>query len=144
LSERMGRRVTSKHHAKVMDEMARLIPSYGGIDYDRLREECGLVWPCPTKKHPGTPVLHANEFTHGKGKFHFPVSLAVDRRGRFHVLDSHRGEVLVFSAQGERQGGYAREGWLEGRLHYPTFIFADDEDRMFVVDQQNGRVSVFK
>ncbi len=70
LSERMGRRVTSKHHAKVMDEMARLIPSYGGIDYDRLREECGLVWPCPTKKHPGTPVLHENAFTHGKGKFH--------------------------------------------------------------------------
>jgi len=69
ISEKMGRKVTSAHPEEVMDEISRLVPSYGGIDFCRL-EDGGLVWPCPTREHPGTPVLHAKEFTRGKGLFH--------------------------------------------------------------------------
>jgi formate dehydrogenase alpha subunit len=54
--------------AKVMDEIASLTPSYGGISYKRL-ENGGLQWPCPTPKHPGTPILHTQQFTRGKGRF---------------------------------------------------------------------------
>ncbi len=52
----------------IMDEAARLTPSYGGISYRRL-EEGGLQWPCPTPEHPGTPILHTERFTRGKGRF---------------------------------------------------------------------------
>lgn len=69
VSRKMGRQVVSHHPHEVMDEISRLIPSYGGIDYCRL-DDGGLVWPCPTKDHPGTPVLHEYEFARGKGKFH--------------------------------------------------------------------------
>jgi len=51
-----------------MEEIARLTPSYGGVTYERL-EECGLQWPCPTKDHPGTPILHVGRFVCGLGKF---------------------------------------------------------------------------
>jgi predicted molibdopterin-dependent oxidoreductase YjgC len=51
-----------------MDEIARLTPSYGGISLERL-EAGGLQWPCPDKKHPGTPILHTKKFTRGKGRF---------------------------------------------------------------------------
>jgi len=51
-----------------MDEIARLTPSYGGISYRRL-EKGGLQWPCPTEEHPGTPILHTEIFTRGKGQF---------------------------------------------------------------------------
>jgi len=54
--------------SQIMDEIASLTPSYGGISYDRL-EEGGLQWPCPTQDHPGSPILHAETFTRGKGKF---------------------------------------------------------------------------
>ncbi|HEY54964.1 MAG TPA: molybdopterin-dependent oxidoreductase, partial [Dehalococcoidia bacterium] len=54
--------------AKIMDEIASLTPSYGGISYKRL-EKGGLQWPCPTKEHPGTPILHTKQFTRGKGRF---------------------------------------------------------------------------
>jgi formate dehydrogenase alpha subunit len=54
--------------AQIMDEIASLTPSYGGISYQRL-EEGGLQWPCPTPQHPGTPVLHTQQFTRGKGRF---------------------------------------------------------------------------
>jgi formate dehydrogenase alpha subunit len=54
--------------SEVMEEIARLTPSYGGVNYERL-EECGLQWPCPTKEHPGTPILHVGRFVCGLGKF---------------------------------------------------------------------------
>ncbi len=53
---------------QIMDEIASLTPSYGGISFDRL-EDGGLQWPCPTAEHPGTPILHTQKFTRGKGKF---------------------------------------------------------------------------
>ncbi len=56
------------HPAEIMEEISRLTPSYGGISYKRL-EGGGLQWPCPTKAHPGTPILHTQQFTRGKGRF---------------------------------------------------------------------------
>ena len=32
-------------------------------------ESGGIQWPCPTVDHPGTPFLHAEKFTRGKGRF---------------------------------------------------------------------------
>ncbi len=52
----------------IMEEIRRLTPSYGGINYQRL-ENGGLQWPCPTDDHPGTPILHVNTFVRGKGRF---------------------------------------------------------------------------
>jgi predicted molibdopterin-dependent oxidoreductase YjgC len=52
----------------VMDEIAALTPSYGGIAYDRL-DRGALQWPCPNRGHPGTPVLHVGQFTRGRGLF---------------------------------------------------------------------------
>ncbi|MEE8473159.1 MAG: formate dehydrogenase subunit alpha [Dehalococcoidia bacterium] len=54
--------------SQIMDEIARVTPSYGGISYSRL-EGGGLQWPCPTPDHPGTPILHTQNFTRGKGRF---------------------------------------------------------------------------
>ncbi|MBI4296756.1 MAG: formate dehydrogenase subunit alpha [Chloroflexi bacterium] len=54
--------------AQIMDEIARVTPSYGGISFRRLEKE-SLQWPCPTPEHPGTPILHTQQFTRGKGKF---------------------------------------------------------------------------
>ncbi|HUT85289.1 MAG TPA: formate dehydrogenase subunit alpha, partial [Elusimicrobiales bacterium] len=56
--------------SEIMDEIASLTPSYGGMDYKRL-DPYGLQWPCPDKNHPGTKYLHKDKFTKGKGTF-FP------------------------------------------------------------------------
>jgi predicted molibdopterin-dependent oxidoreductase YjgC len=55
--------------AAIMDEIAQVTPGYGGIHHHRLAG-AGLVWPCPTDDHPGTPILHVEKFTRGRGKFH--------------------------------------------------------------------------
>jgi formate dehydrogenase alpha subunit len=54
--------------SEIMEEIRNLTPSYGGISYQRL-DNGGLQWPCPTDDHPGTPILHTNIFTRGKGRF---------------------------------------------------------------------------
>lgn len=53
---------------EIMDELRRLTPIYGGMDYDRLGT-VGLQWPCTDDEHPGTRYLHKGDFARGKGLF---------------------------------------------------------------------------
>ena len=57
-----------EHPSQIMDEIARVTPSYGGISFNRLETE-SLQWPCPTEEHPGTTILHTTLFSRGKGHF---------------------------------------------------------------------------
>ena len=63
-----GKGFDFEHPSQIMEEITHLTPSYGGITYERLEKE-GLQWPCPTKDHPGTPILHSDMFIRGKGRF---------------------------------------------------------------------------
>ncbi len=69
VATRMGYPMNYPDASAVQDEIASLTPSYGGIRYDRI-EKVGLQWPCPNRDHPGTKILHRDQFTRGKGKFH--------------------------------------------------------------------------
>ncbi len=69
LAQRMGGRGWDyPDPAAIMDEVAEVAPIYGGIHFDRLEGE-GLQWPCPTRDHPGTPILHVEKFSRGRGLF---------------------------------------------------------------------------
>ncbi len=68
LSTRMGYAMSYESAEAIMEEIAKVTPSYAGIDYKRL-EEGGIHWPCPNKEHPGTPILHTQQFPIGKGVF---------------------------------------------------------------------------
>ncbi|MDP2859640.1 MAG: formate dehydrogenase subunit alpha, partial [Bacillota bacterium] len=70
IAKRMGARgFEFNGPAAIMEEIASLTSIYGGVSYDRLEKE-GLQWPCPTREHPGTPILHTQQFptSTGKGK----------------------------------------------------------------------------
>jgi formate dehydrogenase alpha subunit len=54
--------------SEIMVEMASLTPQYGGIDFERIDKQV-LRWPCPTKEHQGTRILHSQKFTKGLGVF---------------------------------------------------------------------------
>ena len=69
VAERMGTPMSYPGPAAIMDEIAALTPIYGGITHGRLDRQ-SLQWPCPTGDHPGTPILHRQRFTRGKGRFH--------------------------------------------------------------------------
>jgi formate dehydrogenase major subunit len=68
IAKRMGARgFDFLHPSQIMEEIASLVPGYGGISYDRLEDQ-GLQWPCPTAGHPGTPTLHTERFATKDGK----------------------------------------------------------------------------
>lgn len=68
LSKKMGYEMDYDSPEDVFNELRQLLPQYTGITYARLEKE-GLQWPVPTEDHPGTPVLHTEKFTRGKGLF---------------------------------------------------------------------------
>lgn len=76
LMNRMGYAQPQMDAAQVMDEIASLTPSYGGMSHTRLDGEelagQGLQWPCPHTDHPGTPILHMSGFSLGLGAFATP------------------------------------------------------------------------
>jgi formate dehydrogenase alpha subunit len=53
---------------EILKEINELTPSFHGITHERLQTG-GLQWPCPDAQHPGTPVLHRDRFSSGKGMF---------------------------------------------------------------------------
>jgi formate dehydrogenase major subunit/formate dehydrogenase alpha subunit len=53
----------------IMAEIAALTPSYAGINHSRLERGERLQWPVKGPDHPGTPILHIDQFTRGLGKF---------------------------------------------------------------------------
>jgi formate dehydrogenase alpha subunit len=69
LSREMGYPMVYKGTYEIMEEVALLTPSYGGILHHRLDENFGLQWPCPDMNHPGTPYLHRKKFARGLGGF---------------------------------------------------------------------------
>jgi predicted molibdopterin-dependent oxidoreductase YjgC len=69
VAARMGYAMSYDSPKAIMEEIASLTPSYGGISYERI-ENKGLHWPCPDKEHSGTPVLHVGKFPIGRGVMH--------------------------------------------------------------------------
>ncbi len=53
---------------EVFNELCSISPIYKGLDWDRI-EHGEYQWPVPEKDHPGTPVLHQDEFKNGRGVF---------------------------------------------------------------------------
>jgi len=69
LSRLMGYPMDYRASHEIMEEIAILTPSYGGILHHRLDANFGLQWPCLGMDHPGTPYLHRKKFTRGMGAF---------------------------------------------------------------------------
>lgn len=67
---RMGHPYKTKSASEIMDEIASLTPSFGGISFKRLDNGESLQWPCPTPESKGTPILHVGKFTRGLGYFY--------------------------------------------------------------------------
>ncbi|MBM4404764.1 MAG: 4Fe-4S dicluster domain-containing protein [Chloroflexi bacterium] len=58
---------------EIMAEISKLAPTYAGVDYQRL-ESSTVQWPCRGAGDPGTPILHADRFLGGLGRFQ-PMAL---------------------------------------------------------------------
>ena len=57
------------HPSQILDEIARLTPSFAGVSWGMLEERGSIQWPVNEKFPEGSPVMHVEEFVRGKGMF---------------------------------------------------------------------------
>lgn len=80
LANALGLEWDYQHSSEIMDEIARLTPTFAGVSFDRLREEGSLQWPVNDTAPEGTPVMHADTFVRGKGQFVVTDYVPTDER----------------------------------------------------------------
>ena len=69
LATAMGYPMSYPSSAAIMDEISYVTPTFKGISFQRLDELGSIQWPCDDDAPTGTPVMHVEEFTRGKGRF---------------------------------------------------------------------------
>jgi formate dehydrogenase major subunit len=69
LAEALGYSMDYGHPSEIMDEIARMTPTFTGVSYQRLDELGSIQWPCNEAAPSGTPTMHIDKFVRGKGKF---------------------------------------------------------------------------
>src|SRR5262245_57614521 len=80
LAKAMGFIMDYSHPSELMDEIARLTPTFTGVSFKKIEEMGSVQWPCNEKAPLGTPVMHMNGFVRGKGKFIIPDTVATDEK----------------------------------------------------------------
>jgi formate dehydrogenase major subunit len=69
LSNALGYPMNYGHPSEIMDEIARLTPTFNGVSYEKLERLGSIQWPCKDDAPEGTPTMHVDEFVRGKGYF---------------------------------------------------------------------------
>ncbi|MDE3117180.1 MAG: molybdopterin-dependent oxidoreductase, partial [Pseudomonadota bacterium] len=69
LAAALGAPMPYAHPSEIMDEIARLTPTFAGVSFQKLDELGSIQWPCNAKAPEGTPVMHIDTFVRGKGHF---------------------------------------------------------------------------
>ena len=69
LANALGLGWTYTHPREIMDEIARLTPSFAGVSHARLEAEGSLQWPVDAAHPDGSPIMHVDGFVRGKGRF---------------------------------------------------------------------------
>ena len=80
LAKAMGFAMHYDHPSQIMDEIARLTPTFAGVSYDKLDALGSVQWPCNEKAPQGTPVMHIGAFVRGKGRFLITEYIPTDEK----------------------------------------------------------------
>lgn len=80
LAQALGYPMHYDHPSQIMDEIARLTPTFSGVSYDKLERMGSLQWPCNDDAPEGTPIMHIDQFVIGKGRFMITQYVPSDER----------------------------------------------------------------
>jgi formate dehydrogenase major subunit len=69
LSNALGYPMRYEEPSQIMDEIARLTPTFTGVSFEAIDRLGSIQWPCNAQAPEGTPVMHVDAFVRGKGHF---------------------------------------------------------------------------
>ncbi|MEC4749196.1 formate dehydrogenase subunit alpha [Methylomicrobium sp. Wu6] len=97
LSNAIGYPMNYSHPSEIMDEIARLTPTFAGVSYEKIDRLGSIQWPCNADAPEGTPTMHEHEFMrdNGKGLFMLTEYVAThERTTRMFPLILTTGRIL--------------------------------------------------
>ncbi len=80
LAQALGYPMHYAHPSEIMDEIARLTPTFRGVSYEKLDRLGSIQWPCNDTAPEGTPTMHVGSFVRGKGRFYRTEYVATAER----------------------------------------------------------------
>jgi formate dehydrogenase major subunit len=88
MAHAMGHDWHYAHPSEIMDEIARMTPTFAGVSFDLLNRLGSVQWPCNETAPAGTPVMHIGHFVRGAGKFVITEYVPTEERSgpRFPLL----------------------------------------------------------
>lgn len=127
LANALGLGWTYAHASEIMDEIARLTPTFAGVSYERLDAAGSLQWPVNDAAPDGTPVMHIDGFVRGKGKFVVTDYVPTDEKTgpRFPLLLT-TGRILSQYNVGAQTRRTANTAWHAEDLLEMHPVDADD------------------
>jgi formate dehydrogenase major subunit len=91
----MGYPMSYDHPSQIMDEIASLTPTFTGVSFKKLDQVGSIQWPCNEGSPEGTPIMHTETFTRGKGRFVPTTFVPTDERStRRYPLILTTGRIL--------------------------------------------------
>jgi formate dehydrogenase major subunit len=69
VAQAMGYPMHYDNSAQIMDEIALTTPTFAGVSFEHLDRVGSVQWPCNAAAPEGTPIMHADGFVRGKGRF---------------------------------------------------------------------------
>jgi formate dehydrogenase major subunit len=104
--------------AEIMDEVARLTPTFAGVSFDRLDRLGSVQWPCNDAAPEGTPTMHVSRFVRGEGQFMITKFVPTpERTNRSFPLILTTGRILSQYNVGTQTRRTANKMWhAEDRL----------------------------
>ena len=113
----LGHAMHYDHPSQIMDEIARTTPSFTGVSYEKLDRLGSIQWPCNEQAPEGTPVMHIDGFTRGKGRFVVTEYVPTEERStaRFPLLLT-TGRILSQYNVGTQTRRTANQQWHEADL----------------------------
>jgi formate dehydrogenase major subunit len=112
LAHAMGLDWNYTHPSEIMDEIARLTPTFAGVSFARLKEAGSLQWPVNEAAPDGSPVMHVDGFVRGKGQFVVTDYVPTDEKTgpRFPLLLT-TGRILSQYNVGAQTRRTANDAW---------------------------------
>ncbi|MGR8941939.1 MAG: molybdopterin oxidoreductase family protein, partial [Gammaproteobacteria bacterium] len=130
LANAMGYPMNYSHPSEIMDEIARLTPTFAGVSYEKLERLGSIQWPCNADAPEGTPTMHEHQFMRDNGKGLFMLTEFVashERTTRMFPLILTTGRILSQYNAGAQTRRTENVAWhAEDRLEIHPH---DAEDR---------------
>lgn len=114
LAEALGYDMRYDNASQIMDEIARLTPTFAGVSFDMLDANGSVQWPCNAEAPEGTEIMHVGEFVRGKGLFKLTEYVPTkERTNRKFPLILTTGRILSQYNVGAQTRRTENSRWME-------------------------------